>query len=331
MKTPSKLEVWGAFFVLSSLRPIRSKEMNAAWKERLRRAKDRSTLVGQIARTITIDPRHGVDDALEHLQRRFERPAPAVDGLRSPVWEQRLHALLGMPWPCVCAAEFEPVWQDIRSRLDAAGLRTGRGAYDGWDDGDRALARAAWCATRHLRPRRVVETGVARGIVTRAILEALAGNAEGRLWSIDMPVLLHPELAPQVGIAVPADARERWTLISGTSRQRLRPLLAQLGSIDLFVHDSLHTERNIRFELDHAWQALRPAGVAIVDDIHFNGGFDAWHRQADDAGVVVCLPDDEQALFGLAVKHAAPVGHPVAAPRGRFTRPRRTASPAPPS
>lgn len=292
--------------------------MNASWKGRLREAKDRATLVGQIARTIAIDPRHGVDDAFEHLRRGFERPAPRVAGLRSPVWEAQFHALLGARWPCPCEAEFEPVWRDIRTRLQSAGLRTGRGAYDGWDDGDRALARAAWCATRHLQPRRVVETGVARGIVTRTILEALAHNGDGRLWSIDMPVLLHPELASEVGVAVPADGRERWTLVTGTSRRQLRPLLAQLGSIDLFVHDSLHTERNVRFELDHAWPALAAGGVAIVDDVHFNAGFHAWHRHVRDAGVLVCLPDDEQALFGLAVKGPTPVGQLVAAPRDRL-------------
>jgi hypothetical protein len=35
-------------------------------------------------------------------------------------------------------------------------------------------------------------------------------------------------------------------------------LLSCLGRIDLFIHDSLHSERNVRFELDRAWAALRP-------------------------------------------------------------------------
>jgi len=292
--------------------------MAASLKDRLRLAKDRSTLVADIARTIAVDPRHGVSDAYEHLRRPFEHPAPALSGMRSPDWERRFHELLGLPWPCPCAAELEPVWQDISARLQLAGLRAGRGAYAGWDDGDHALARAAWCATRHLRPSRVVETGVARGITTRTILEALERNGAGRLSSIDMPVLLHPELAPQVGVAVPLDGRERWTLISGSSRQRLPALLAELGSIDLFVHDSLHSERNIRFELDHAWPALRPGGVAIVDDVHFNAGFHSWHEQTADATGVVCVPDDEQALFALAVKGQ------TAAPRFVSRRPRRS-------
>jgi Methyltransferase domain len=277
--------------------------MTPKWTLRAR-AKGWLSQARNMARTIVIDPRYGVDEAVGELRRRFERPAPPVAALRSPAWEQRFHELLGVPWPCSCAAELEPVWRDIAARLQQAGLEGGRGAFLGWDDGERALARAAWCATYHLAPQRVVETGVARGITTRTILEALERNGAGDLWSIDMPMLLHPERAHEIGVAVPLEMRAHWSLVVGASRQRLRPLLNQLGSIDLFVHDSLHTARNIRFELEHAWPALRSGGVAIVDDVHFNDGFHAWAQQAGDGQSLVCLPDDEQALFGIAVKNS---------------------------
>jgi len=285
----------------------------ATWKARARLARDRTTLVGDIVRTVAIDPRHGVSDAYEHLRRTFERPAPPVVAMPSPAWEQRLHELLGCAWPCACLAELEPVWQDIGARLADAGLRAGRGAYDGWDDGDRALARAAWCVTRHARPQRVVETGVGRGIVTRTILEALAHNRTGRLWSIDMPLLLRPELANELAVAVPAELRPGWTLIRGASRRRLPGLLAELGPIDLFVHDSLHTERNMRFELKRSWPQLRPRGVAIVDDVHCNAAFHDWRQLTHDAAAMVCVTDDERAQFGLAVKAPTAAGRFAAA------------------
>jgi hypothetical protein len=150
-----------------------------------------------------------------------------------------------------------------------------------------------------------VETGVGRGITTRTILEALAANGAGRLWSIDMPVLLHPELAAEVAVAVPAGRREDWTLIEGTSRRHLPRLLGALGPIDLFVHDSLHTERNMRFELQRAWPALRAPGAVVVDDVHVNAAFEWWRRQAFGARSLVCVPEDELALFGVAVKGTA--------------------------
>jgi hypothetical protein len=71
------------------------------------------------------------------------------------------------------------------------------------------------------------------------------------------------------------------------------------------VHDSLHSERNIRFELERAWPFVRAGGAVLVDDVHGNAAFQTWLGQVADAHSVVCLPDDGRALFAVAVKHAA--------------------------
>lgn len=70
-------------------------------------------------------------------------------------------------------ADFDAVWAAALDDLRNCGLRWGRGAYGGWDDGDIRLGRLAWMVTRHLRPDVVIETGVARGLTTRLILEAM--------------------------------------------------------------------------------------------------------------------------------------------------------------
>lgn len=59
--------------------------------------------------------------------------------------------------------------------------------------------------------------------------------------------------------------RARWTYISGTSRRRLPGLLSQSWPIDLFVHDSSHTERDMLFELERAWPAIG-RGAIVADD-----------------------------------------------------------------
>jgi hypothetical protein len=41
----------------------------------------------------------------------------------------------------------------------------------------------------------------------------------------------------------------------------------RLGQIDLFVHDSMHTARNVRFELEPVWPALTPGGAVLIDDV----------------------------------------------------------------
>src|SRR5580700_5849997 len=87
---------------------------------------------------------------------------------------------------------------------------------------DAGLVRTIWCLTGRLRPVNVVETGVAHGMTSRSILEALE--------------------------------TDRWTYIAGTSRPRLPALLSRLGRIDLFIYDSMHSNRNVMFELECPWR-----------------------------------------------------------------------------
>src|SRR5208337_3105475 len=194
--------------------------------------------------------------------------------------------------------------------LSATGLSLGPMSFAHHNDGDAGLVRAAWCVTRHICPERVVETGVAHGITSRFILEALQQNGAGHLWSIDLPPL-SPGLRRQVGVAVGPGFSDRWTYIRGSSRRRLPGLLTQLGQIDLFIHDSLHTERNVRFELDQAWAVLRPGGALIVDDIDINWGFHSFNETFAGLPYLICeaeplRPDyrrfNEKGLFGIVLK-----------------------------
>jgi hypothetical protein len=141
---------------------------------------------------------------------------------------------------------------------------------------------------------------VARGMTSRVILEALQRNGGGTLSSIDLPALdnaIHSE----IGAAVPDELRGRWTYLNGTSRSRLPELLDRLGAIDLFVHDSSHTTRNVRFELDQAWRALA-RGAAVADDIERNAGFERFMRAHPEVPCLIARADDGVALFGIALK-----------------------------
>src|SRR4029453_1272831 len=126
--------------------------------------------------------------------------------------------------------------------------------------------RAIWCLTRHLRPRTVVETGVGHGVTSRFVLEALERNGGGHLWSIDLPPW-DRDWRAQISAAVGDLHAERWSYVKGSSRRRLPDFLAPVGQIDLFIHDSLHSEHNVRFELDRAWVSLNPLGAIVVDDV----------------------------------------------------------------
>jgi hypothetical protein len=182
---------------------------------------------------------------------------------------------------------FWRLWQEVIEPLQA-GHKLGRGTFPGWGDGEPGLVRAAWCLTRHLRPSHLVETGVARGITTRFILEALERNGNGHLWSIDLPPPRAPELHDQIALAVPEARRTRWSYVRGSSRRRLPSLLRSLGHIDLFLHDSKHTERNLLFELNEAWVRLADGGALVADDIDLNCGLHVFRTLHPDQAALVC-------------------------------------------
>jgi hypothetical protein len=230
-------------------------------------------------------------------------------------WEEWLHARLGVQWPCQFSLEFQRLWPEVLTELEAKGIRPGPESFGSWNDGDAGLVRAMWCLIRHRRPKTVVETGVAHGVTSRFVLEALEKNGDGRLWSIDLPPI-EKAWQKQVGAAVTERHATRWTYIKGPSRLRLPKLLSHLGKIDLFIHDSLHSERNVRFELDRAWPNLSPGSALVVDDVDANWGFHSFIKTFSGHQSVICEaeplhPDlrrfNKKGLFGIILKEPLPV------------------------
>jgi Methyltransferase domain len=259
-------------------------------------------------------------DPLESWLRLREQYAAHREGYTPPSlyhadhdWESRLRRLIGLSSPAALTSEFEVLWPKVISELEEKGVWAGPASFKGWNDGDAGFVRAIWCLVRHLKPRNVIETGVAHGVTSRFILEALERNGSGHLWSIDRPPM-EPEWKKEIGIAVGNCFQQRWTYVLGSSRRRLPGLLSRLGEIDLFVHDSLHSERNVRFEMDRAWANLRPGGAIVVDDIDVNRGFHSFVESFSGFHSFVCeaeplRPDlrrfNKKGMFGIVLKKAS--------------------------
>jgi Methyltransferase domain len=216
-------------------------------------------------------------------------------------WYEHLHGLLGAPWPCEETAKLDALMAEIGARLVAHGLATGRGTYGWYSDADITLARAVWCTARHIQPQVVIETGVAHGVTSRIILEALNLNGSGHLWSIDLPHPLDHSLHAQTGVAVTDDCRPRWTYLEGASKDRLPPLVPEVGHVDMFIHDSLHTAKNTLFEMEQAASAMPQGGVMLVDDIKSHLGFATFAKRHPDYRTLVCETEDKIGMFGIAV------------------------------
>ena len=152
-----------------------------------------------------------------------------------------------------------------------------------------------YAVLRALRPQVAVETGVANGFSTAFSLLALQANGEGHLHSIDLPREVGRDYEPgtfyegegragiptgsEPGWLIPAELKERWTLVLGRSQEALPPLLGRLGTIDSFMHDSEHSFECMWFEFNAAWPALRPGGLLLSDDVNSTEAFRRFAAQ----------------------------------------------------
>jgi len=136
---------------------------------------------------------------------------------------------------------------------------------------DLTLINLIYTTIRVLCPIHVIETGVWIGSSSLAILTALElnNNANSRLYSIDLPPLRSRNRI-QVGRVVPERLRIQWELFIGSSATILPELLKSMQQLDVFIHDSDHTYRNILLELRTVWPYLRKDAIMILDDAHTN-------------------------------------------------------------
>ena len=198
---------------------------------------------------------------------------------------------------CFDEPQLERIEMQVRQRITSF-----EGApFSSLHNGDSVFARFCYAITRALRPRAIVETGVCYGVTSAYILQALEVNGGGHLYSIDLPPLAKNS-DQHVGGLIPLDLKRHWSLHRGTSRRLLEPLLANLGAIDIFIHDSLHTYENMKQEFAAAWPVIRPGGVLISDDIEGNTAFQELSGSLDVESSVVIAETQKNSFFGIAVK-----------------------------
>lgn len=213
---------------------------------------------------------------IEHVMRAFRDPLHALEAFKyhyRRVGEREFidffSGELGLG-----AADTEAAYRDLRSHDDVwVKLR------DGLESTPRGYGRqmlqdgpALYLLMRLLKPGCVVETGVAAGVSSCFILQAMQDNGRGRLHSIEYAPTIEP-YGKKAGWLVPEDLRHNWELVIGDSKRELPPLLSRVGSVDCFMHDSLHTYEHMLWEMDAAWGSLRRNGILLAHDVGDNRSF----------------------------------------------------------
>ena len=197
----------------------------------------------------------------------------------------------------------ENALKNIEAEVSIAIKRMPAGeAFDLCHNGDFQLGRLCYALARITRPAVVVETGVCYGVTSSFLLAALHANGSGTLHSIDLPPL-GTNGERFVGRLIPDYMKDRWRLYRGLSQNLLPSILEKLGGVGLFLHDSLHTYRNMHRELEIVTPYLTGPAVVIADDIEGNGAFQEWVLKVNPFYSAVLEEQAKRVLLGLALLH----------------------------
>lgn len=163
---------------------------------------------------------------------------------------------------------------------------------------------ALYALTRQRNPEVFLETGVANGWSSLCILSGMEDSGVGELYSIDYVTrsektksALEAEQYNFFGNAqIPADRepgwlvpdklRHRWEIRTGRSQAVLPNLITDLERLDVFQHDSEHSDSCMMMEYELGWEHLRDGGLLLSDDISL--GWEIWtdERQPADTGLI---------------------------------------------
>jgi hypothetical protein len=142
---------------------------------------------------------------------------------------------------------------------------------------------------RITKPKIVVETGVLHGLTSAWMLKAISKNNFGKLISIDLPRRDWDEHFPETemgpgneydmdlpidelpGWMIPDELRNNWELLLGPSTHYLKNVCIE-NDVDIFVHDSDHSEENVKFECETVFEN-HPDVYMVIDNFDWNDYF----------------------------------------------------------
>ena len=169
--------------------------------------------------------------------------------------------------------EAEAFGRDLRARaqptLAALGVRLGGSGY----------VELLYFLTRLRRPQCVVETGVAAGFSSQAVLAAMDRNQAGVLHSSDFPYFRLPNPERFVGVLVEERLKHRWKLHFDGDDANLPRIMAEVESIDLFHYDSDKSYSGRRRALRLIEPKCKPHTLIVMDDLQDGSFFHDYVRE----------------------------------------------------
>ena len=139
----------------------------------------------------------------------------------------------------------------------------------------------------------IIETGVANGTTTNAIMKALEeSGANGELNSFDV--------LPETSKAYAGGGNWKFHLLKGkNAHKQIKSVVSSLPKVDVWVHDSNHDYRWQKFEYLLALSVLSKNGILISDDIDASS---AWGELAKTHFRKSYVIFDSRKFVGIAIK-----------------------------
>jgi predicted O-methyltransferase YrrM len=144
-----------------------------------------------------------------------------------------------------------------------------------------------------LQARDGLETGVAYGWSTFAILLSMRNRDNAHLHSVDLPYL-GARADEHVGIAVADDLRTMWTLHRQSDRKILPKLVKLETLFDIIHYDSDKTYAGRIWAYNTLWPTLRVGGIFVSDDIQDNFAFADFAESLELNPIIIRDPKEDK-------------------------------------
>jgi len=104
-----------------------------------------------------------------------------------------------------------------------------------------------------------------------------------------------------IGAIIPDELKSRWNFIFGKSSEKLELIFNKIENADIFIHDSLHTYKNMIFEFESAEKNLKKSGIILSDDVLDNDAFYDFTNKKELENYLIKVKNDSG--LGVAINH----------------------------
>lgn len=152
--------------------------------------------------------------------------------------------------------------------------------------------------SEYTKATKVIETGVAYGWSSLALLLSLINRTNSKLVSIDMP---YPKVNNEgfVGNIVDYKLQENWILLRESDLTGIPKAISNLKEIDFCHYDSDKTYSGRVWAYPKLWSSLKIGGIFISDDISDNIAFKEF---CEDLNIVPLIVAFENKFIGVLEK-----------------------------